>query len=219
IDFTFVVNTENRIVFPGYHHPIVFPVLGSLRVTNATGVYDNIYGYFTSNTLSKLVVKDDPDAFEHIDWCVLQNAQRFEIEHPTGEFYKHEYSSDSIQKLFAQESTVREVVMLGPVYYILPRTINWHNLILLDIAVAIADKDMLGNMVAQLPHLESLHINCVSMFTKDACDTVYPDQKTVPEGLEVTIDEEYAEENPYRALSWRLRLLDIYADKAFDVDG
>ncbi|ORX72953.1 hypothetical protein DL89DRAFT_265126, partial [Linderina pennispora] len=171
IDFTFVVNAENKTAFPGYQYPIDFPVLGSLRVTNAIGVYDNIYAYFTSNTLRRLVVKDDPDAFEHIDWRVLQTVQRFEIEHPTGEFYKREYSSDSIQKLFAQESAVREVVMLGPVYYTLPRTINWHNLVLLDIAVAIADKDMLGNMVAQLPHLESLHINCVSMLTKDACDT------------------------------------------------
>ncbi|ORX72219.1 hypothetical protein DL89DRAFT_110285 [Linderina pennispora] len=121
---------------------------------HAMGVYSDIYAHFTSNVFSKLVVIDDPSTFEHIDWHVLQNSQRFELDHPTGEFYKRRYSSDTILNMFSQESTVRNVVMLGPVYYTLPHIINWHDLVSLDLAVAIANKGMLCNMVAQLPQLE-----------------------------------------------------------------
>ncbi|ORX64234.1 hypothetical protein DL89DRAFT_272590, partial [Linderina pennispora] len=95
VEFKFIVDARSKITFPGYQHPVIFPVLTSLRVTNAIGVYDNIYAYFTSNKLSRLVVKDDPDAFEHIDWRVLQTVQRFEIEHPTGEFTSHHQLAQS----------------------------------------------------------------------------------------------------------------------------
>ncbi|KAJ1951438.1 hypothetical protein FBU59_000152 [Linderina macrospora] len=148
LDLDFVLNSPNKIPFPGFPYRVLFPILDSMRVRNSTWVYSDLYTHF-----------------------------------------------------------------------IAPLFIPWENLIWLQLAVAIADKDVIANMLAQLTQLEYLHLTCVSMHTDDAEHTVYPDEGTVEEGLMVVIDEEEDELMEQGAINETLVRFDFHCQMRFDMGG
>ncbi|KAJ1946518.1 hypothetical protein FBU59_002008 [Linderina macrospora] len=216
-NLVFTVNYKKKLQFPGFPYAIEFPRLNTLRVRNSTGVYSGLFTHFLVNVLNELKIEDDPGVFGQIDWRILQNVQRLEVQHPTGKFYETTYPSETAQTLFAQQSSVSEVHMLGPIYYPMPPSIPWYNLITLNLAVAIAPKELLTSMIARLPRLEKLHISCVTMKKDNAQQTVYPDLENPPEAPETTTGEGDGAGN--EIISESLKSLEFYCHLEFDMRG
>ncbi|KAJ1944183.1 hypothetical protein FBU59_002673 [Linderina macrospora] len=215
----FIVDVEGRVSFPGFVYPVIFSALDILRVFHATSVYSDVFAHFVNNRLSKLIVMDDPSIFGQIDWRVLQNVKRLEVRHPTDEFYETKYSSTAVHQLFSQLSSVTEVNMIGKVYYPAPIDIKWFNLVSLELAVAITDKDTLANMLTQLPRLKKLHISCRSMDRNDSHLTAYPDEQNAPLRLQTLVDVEYDDGDESKTVSKTLLRFDFYSHRAFDEHG
>ncbi|KAJ1954014.1 hypothetical protein EC988_002663 [Linderina pennispora] len=107
-----------------------------------------------------------------------------------------------------------EAYLIGRVPYMLPVNIAWHNLAKLQLFVTHADKDGIANMVAQLPVLEELAIECESMYLDDVGSSIYPDQRDTTEGLAIVVDEE--DDSP---ISDTLKCFKVQTQQEFDIYG
>ncbi|KAJ1951422.1 hypothetical protein FBU59_000168 [Linderina macrospora] len=178
----FIHEAKQTADFPGCDIPVHMPRLNKLQVTNSSYVYTDIYSYFRNRDLEMLTILDDPINFKKVKEHALAKAKVFRIGHPTGTLFKSAYSVDMVEHLYNLPSNAEEAV-LWHIQHPLPKMIAWRNLRSLRMLASIADKHGLANLLAQLPCLKKLIMDCFSMIRADAKDTRFGDQTTTLRGL------------------------------------
>ncbi|KAJ1951396.1 hypothetical protein FBU59_000176, partial [Linderina macrospora] len=169
--------------------PVQFPKLSKLHVTNSSYIYANIFDYFKDRDLERLAIRDDPRNFNKIKKPSLERAKVLTIGYPTGTSFVDTYSVKMTEHLYSLPSNAEEAV-IGRFQYAMPKMIAWANLRKLRMSASIADKHGLTNLLAQLPLLEMLFMDCFSMLKDDAALTNFPDQRAMLDRLGQVMDPE-----------------------------
>ncbi|KAJ1945083.1 hypothetical protein FBU59_002417 [Linderina macrospora] len=209
----FIHEAENTVDDLGCDVPIRFPKLNNLHVTNSFYVYTDIYGYFRDRDLECLTIRDVPTNFKKIKEHALERARLLTISHPQGTRPTDQYPVEEVEHLYNLPSNAEEAV-LGFIEYPMPKMIAWDNLRKLRMSASIADKHGLANLLAQLPLLEMLFIDCLSMSQDDAATTRFPDQTTTFRKLGQVMDPD-----DNSSISETLEHVELMVRGNFDLNG
>ncbi|KAJ1949665.1 hypothetical protein FBU59_001042 [Linderina macrospora] len=209
----FIHEAEMTVDDLGCNVPVCFPSLNNFHVINSSFVYTDIYGYFRDRDLEKLTIRDDPMNFKKIKEPALERVKLLKIGHPTGTPFMSTYSVDMVEHLYNLPSNAEEAV-IGHIQHPLPKMIAWDNLRKLRMSASIVDKHGLASLLAQLPLLRFLFMDCFSMSKDDAAATKFPGQKVMLDKLGQVIDPD-----DMSLVSKTLTHMEFFVQKTFDVHG
>ncbi|KAJ1940146.1 hypothetical protein FBU59_003899 [Linderina macrospora] len=145
-------------------------------------------------------IVDEPSDFDRINKRVLESASGI-------------YSAASVDQLFKPPSRV-ETANFDWFSWSLPQDTQWINLRSLKFTAGIATADCLANLVAQLPVLQVLDINCDTMVTDDATAASFVD-----EVARITELGEVMDPDDDSAINESLEQVSIMVKKSFDYTG
>ncbi|KAJ1950685.1 hypothetical protein FBU59_000563 [Linderina macrospora] len=209
----FIHEAENAAGDFGCDVPIRFLKLNNLHITNSSYVYTDMFGYFRDRDLESLTIMDDPINFKEIKEHALERVKLLKLGHPTGTLFMSSYSVDMVEHLYNLPSNAEEAV-IGLIQYPMPKMIAWDNLRSLRMSASIADKHGLANLLAQLPLLGTLFMDCLSMLQNDATATRFPDQTTTFRKLGQVMDPD-----DDSSISDTLTHMEFFVHGNFDLNG
>ncbi|KAJ1931962.1 hypothetical protein FBU59_006532, partial [Linderina macrospora] len=187
--------------------------LNKLHITGSAYVYTDIFRYFKGRDLENLTIMDDPMNFKNIKEPALERVKLLKVGHPTGTPFMSAYSIDMVEHLYNLPSNAEEAV-IGLIQYPMPKMIAWDNLRSLRMSASIADKHGLANLLAQLPLLRFLFMDCFSMSKDDAAATKFPGQKVMLDRLGQVMDPD-----DMSLVSETLTHMEFFVQRTFDVHG
>ncbi|ORX71514.1 hypothetical protein DL89DRAFT_266528 [Linderina pennispora] len=213
LSLQFTRRADNLVAFPGGNIHVSFPNLNTLQVSGACYVYHNLYAFFQECSITAMQIVDKPSDFSSINQHTLEAVKRLIVGHPLGKVSDNSYSSASVEHLFMLPANIEKAKFTW-FRWPLPLNTAWINLRDLSFSANIATKSILANLIVQLPVLQLLNINCVTMVTDNVDKTVFSDEVS-----RITKFGQILDPLDDSSISDSVEEFEIMVQEVFDIEG
>ncbi|KAJ1946240.1 hypothetical protein FBU59_002076 [Linderina macrospora] len=175
LSMQFTRRARNLALFPGDNQQVRFPVLDTLSISGSSYVYYDIFAYFLDCAIKTMHIVDEPSDFGSINQHALKFVKNLAVDYSAGKSACTVYSAASIDRLFKLRSSVESAIFNG-IRCPLPHDTKWINLQILKFKASVATADGLANLVAQLPVLQVLDVDCETTVANNVDESVFIDE-------------------------------------------